>query len=231
MRGGSSSPSGRTEEPCKGVAFSLRMLAPSSRRRAWQGVADNSDSRGNIPPRLEVSAWGRAWRREGEQAPAPLLNRGRGARLRCRGRAAPKLDAQRLPVRTAAESAGATATPTRAAVPSKRRFPSERVAARDREHPVARRRDGGFYVSRLTFGRVLTSLATGARPIWRRAPGLTTRGKAASGRCRISAQRRPDDDHHVNALGVLVAVLNGAEAEPSWRSTGARGRAPAARPH
>lgn len=50
-------------------------------------------------------------------------------------------------------------------VPSSARFPSERVAAGDREHPVARRRDAGFYVSRLTLGEFL--------PHWLRAPGLS----------------------------------------------------------
>jgi hypothetical protein len=167
------------------------------------------------------------------------------------GGAAPKLDAERLPVRNRRGIRWRYSYPdsrgrAQQAPLSERARRSARPRASRR--PQARRR---LLRQPAALGPVLTSLATGARPIWWRAPGLTTRCKAASGRCRISAQRRPDDDHHVrgalllpelvagewapktvnNALGVLVAVLNGAVAEPSWRSTGARGRAPAARPH
>jgi hypothetical protein len=47
---------------------------------------------------------------------------------------------------------------------SKRGFPTERAAARDRERTIARVRDRGLYVSRLTFGEFFPNWLRRRRP-------------------------------------------------------------------
>jgi hypothetical protein len=117
---------------------------------------------------------------------------------------------------------------------SKRGFPTERAAARDREERMGRVRQGGVYVSRMTFGEFF--------PVWLRArrPYLTDGTWAdyeVHGRKRLLpnfGERRLTavttfevrewmlELHEAgdyapktlnNALGVLVAALNGAVAD------------------
>jgi integrase len=116
---------------------------------------------------------------------------------------------------------------------SKRGFPTERAAARDRERTMAQVRDRGLYVSRLTFGEFFPDWLRRRRPYV--AAGTWT-DYEIHGRKRLLphfGERRLTaittfevrdwllELHEAgewapktlnNALGVLVAVLNGAAA-------------------
>jgi hypothetical protein len=117
---------------------------------------------------------------------------------------------------------------------SKRGFASERAAARDRERIVARVRDGGLYVSRITFGEFFPQWLRGRRPYlvsgtWadyevhgrkRLLPHFGERRLTAIATFEVrdwllelyeAGEWAPKTLN--NALGVLVAALNGAVAD------------------
>jgi hypothetical protein len=70
---------------------------------------------------------------------------------------------------------------------SKRGFPTERAAARDREERMGRVRQGGVYVNRMTFGEFFRAGCGRGGRTSPQVPGLTTRSTAASGSSVTSA--------------------------------------------
>ncbi|HEY6777937.1 MAG TPA: hypothetical protein VI122_15635 [Thermoleophilaceae bacterium] len=108
---------------------------------------------------------GRTLAREPPAALPSLPNRGRGGCLRGghlgrRGEAA-QLDPERLPLRDQRRHPLGTRA---GRASSKRGFATEREAARDRELTLARIRDRGLYVSRLTFGQFFPDWLRARRP-------------------------------------------------------------------